>query len=151
MFRANAYILLDRVTEELEAARFAITRTLGAVDRDAAWARLAEQARVHRGELDRCRANLEATFLLRLFAEFEGILRHYWKHGLHRRTEPKVSVLIARVAAARGMSAAHRFGADQVREYRNDLIHEHSRKAHLTFVTGRSYIGRFLSWLPLEW
>ena len=143
--------MLDRVTEELEAARFAIVQTMRAVEADAVWTRLAEHARVDRGGLDRCRINLEATFLLRLFAEFEGVLRHYWQHGLRRRTEPNVSVLIARVASARGMPASHRRGADQVREYRNDLVHEQRLGVQLTFARCRSHIGRFLSWLPAEW
>jgi hypothetical protein len=145
--------MLDRVSEEMEAARFAIIQTIGAVDREATWARLAEQARVGRGELLRCRANLETTFLLRLFAEFEAILRDYWRQGLHRRKQPDVSVLIGRVAAYRRVPDKHpdHLGVDEVREYRNDLVHEQIRVARLTFEQCLSRIGRFLRWLPAEW
>ncbi len=47
----------------------------------------------------RLAANIEATCLVRLFAEFEAGLRSYWGDGLHRETRPPASDLIDAVGA----------------------------------------------------
>ena len=38
--------------------------------------------------------NLEATYLLRLFAEFEQALRDWWHHGLGKSGKTPASILI---------------------------------------------------------
>ena len=45
----------------------------------------------------------------------------------------------------------HLADAQQVREYRNDLMHTGSPRLTLTFAEWCARIGRFLGLLPLAW
>jgi hypothetical protein len=113
----------------------------------------------HRGdvtlnEIRRAKGNLDHTFLLRIFAEFEGILLDYWHAGLGRRTSPKVSVLITRIASIPPVpiSDNHRNGVHHVREFRNMLIHAQSEPVEpLTIDQCLNRIGKYLAYLPQKW
>ena len=96
------------------------------------------------------RANLESTYIVRLYAEFEAGLRDYWANHLNRTTHPPMVQLLPSVADQR-ISMDHLDDADAVREYRNFLVHDDSSdpppdmrtftveeaKSHLCYFFGR--------------
>jgi len=151
MLRIAAFRILARVRDELDAGRFALSATLGGLTRDGEARVAASKAGVTEGELRRCARNLEITFILRFFAEFEGILRDYWGQGLGRMTQPPMSVLMDGIAGHRRMAEADKDLAGDVRRYRNDVIHEDLRDARMDFPQCARAIGRYLRWLPDDW
>jgi hypothetical protein len=151
MLLTIAFATLARVREESIAARFALHETLrlwNAVPEIPMEARAAD---VTDGALRKTLANLEITYVLRLFAAFEGILRDYWESGLGRATEPPMQQLLDSVAAQRKMSPADLDAAHEVREYRNELIHEDLRVARFDMQQCVSALGSYLRWLPQSW
>jgi hypothetical protein len=99
----------------------------------------------------KCLTNLEATYVVRLFAEFESALRIYWKESTKRRTCPQINQLIASIGARRDVPENTIGYAHEVREFRNGLVHEKIQSASLTFGDCRSYLAKFLSFLPPHW
>lgn len=98
------------------------------------------------------RRNLEATFLIRIFAEFEAGLRDYWRDGLHRKKRPGTEVLIDRVADARHIPSTTLAPAHEVHLYRNSLVHEGNGKADpVSLEIARSRLCKFFSFLPIDW
>lgn len=94
--------------------------------------------------------NLEATYLIRLFAAFETGLRSYWQSV--RPTVPPVKDLIDSVTARREISLDSRDEVHQVREYRNSLVHETDEEIEpVTLADAQSRLSRFFSKLPFEW
>src|SRR5271157_4654481 len=69
------------------------------------------------------KANLESTYILRLYAEFEAGLRDYWKNHLNRTTHPPMFQLLQSLADQR-ISTDRLDDADAVRVYRNFLVHD---------------------------
>ena len=151
MKRAEAYDRLDRVCEEFRAARFSLAETRRSVHARPEMLLGRSQAKVTIGTLQRCDANLDVTYLIRLFAEFEAALLDYWRKGLRRATRPSANTLIDRIAAARRTNTAARRGADKVRDYRNDVVHDQTQARPLSFEDCLSGLNCFLSWLPPKW
>lgn len=96
--------------------------------------------------------SLEATYIVRLFAEFEAGLRSYW--SIVRPTSPPVSALIDAVAAR----ALSRIIADpsgdvhEVREYRNSLVHEGDDAVKaVSLEESHRRLKLYLSRLPWDW
>lgn len=93
--------------------------------------------------------NLEATYLIRLFAEFEASLRDAWGRALRQATEPPMRDLLDAIAArcvvpGNWLGAAHR-----VRRYRNALVHQDAGEAEPVGIgQAREDLARFLSKLP---
>jgi hypothetical protein len=151
MNRSAAFDTLDRIRDELDAGRFALSRVLADLNNNPDLFMAARANGVSDSELRRCAANLQITFVLRLFAEFEAVLRHYWVHGIGRHTEPEMRALMESIARRRSMNADDLALAHQIREYRNDIIHENLRDARFDFPQCLRGLGRFLRWLPLQW
>jgi len=107
-------------------------------------------------DVDVCRDNLEATYLVRLFAEFEAPLRLYWRDVRKRRkTWQTIGAqdLIESVGAYLRVSDALRQRVQRIRELRNALVHR-GGAAHLTEIALRLCclsLCHFLSRLPLQW
>ncbi len=94
--------------------------------------------------------NLEATYVIRLFAEFESGARQFW-HTLKSST-PRAADLIGGLCARRRIPDTHRLNANSVREYRNALVHEREEVLQpLPIATARNYLCHFFSFLPEEW
>jgi len=94
--------------------------------------------------------NLEGTYLIRLFAEFETGLRLYWI--TIKRTHPRTKDLINGSAASRRASPELVTAIHAIREYRNLLVHQ--RRVAISPVglaTARSACCQFLSRLPESW
>ena len=101
-----------------------------------------------------CR-NLEGTYLVRLFAEFESALRSYDRA---RHNDPTLktdaSILIDMIGGRRGqgISANVRQGAHAVRRVRNHWAHERDATPEpMPIAEARARLQVFLSWLPEEW
>ena len=71
------------------------------------------------------KTNLESTYVVRLYAEFEAGLRDYWANHLNRTTHPPMVQLLQFLADQR-ISQDRLEDADAVREYRNYLVHDES-------------------------
>lgn len=99
--------------------------------------------------------NLEGTYLVRLFAEFESALRSYERA---RRNDPTLktdaSTLIDTIGGRRGQGISDkvRQGAHAVRLVRNHWAHERDATPQLMSIAeARARLQSFLSWLPEEW
>ncbi len=103
--------------------------------------------------------NLEGTYIIRLFAEFETGARQYW--GANWDTYPKTVDLLNGLAARCGIPETQRDNAHKVRDYRNVLVHEREDKPEpdeksedkpwKTIAGARGYLCHFFSFLPPEW
>lgn len=94
--------------------------------------------------------NVDSTYIIRLYAEFEAGLRDYWANHLKRTTHPPMVQLLQSVADQR-VAIDRLEDADAVREYRNFLVHDESNepppdmrtfrvtdaKKHLCYFFGR--------------
>src|SRR6185437_4681459 len=123
MTQQEAHHRLRRVRDELLAARYALGRAEAKWDVEAGKAAAGFRGEVTVDEIRRTAESLDRTFVMRLFAEFEGILLDYWEHGLGRSTEPKAADLINGIAASCPLpiSDDHRDNVHHVRRYRNNL------------------------------
>jgi hypothetical protein len=151
MTQAAAFDMLRRVRAELGAGQFALSRVLAQWNNDSEIPMAAKLGGVTETELLRCARNLEITYVLRLFSTFEAILRDYWLIGVGRRTEPEMRRLMNSIAARRGVNADDLALANEIREYRNDIIHENLNDGRLDFYQCLRGISLFLRWLPVEW
>lgn len=98
-----------------------------------------------------CRDNLEATYLIRLFAEFEAGLRQVWQ-TLVRPTSPPAQILLDSIAARFYIPAVWLARVHKVRLYRNSLVHESDENIEkMSLVDARSQLCRYFSRLPTTW
>lgn len=151
MNRRRGYDLLERVRDELDAGQFALRRVLSKWDDDADLAIAAQKRYVTETQIRRCADNLELTFVLRLFSEFEAILRDFWTQGMGRATEPAMTQLLDSVAARRNVHPDDLAMAHDIREFRNHIIHESLRELRFDFPQCARTLGKFLSRLPVDW
>lgn len=146
MRRLEAIGRLRSLEDEFRAAEFALAEALARAEVDPAPAVLQG---LSPSDLHRARAGLEATYTIRLFAEFEGAVRSYWQ--TMRRTEPPMRKLLDGVAARRKIPADLHAEAHEVREHRNELVHGPLKAGAWQFVDCRSVLCRLLAWLPDDW
>ena len=152
MTQQQAHHRLRRIRDELLAARYALGRAEAKWDSELGTTTADFRGKLTLDEIRRAADNLDRTFLLRLFAEFEGILLAFWHDGLGRHTTPKVFVLINRIGDNRNVGDAHRDATHHVRQYRNTLVHAHAEQvAPLTIDQCLSGLGKFLAFLPQNW
>ncbi len=100
-------------------------------------------------------SNLEGTYLVRLFAEFESALR---SSDRARHNDPtrdtKASTLIDQIGGRRGRDIPPRIrqGAHAVREARNRWAHEGgAAPEEMSLAAARARLQSFLSELPDQW
>lgn len=93
-------------------------------------------------------SNLEATYIIRLFIQFEEELKQRLTEG-NRRVPYTAERLINKVALLEHISNDVRDGAHTVRTYRNDLVHSSFTVAvPIQFTNALAALNTFLSWLP---
>lgn len=98
--------------------------------------------------------NAEQTYFIRLYAEFEGILKdHLATNHSHVRVpdKPKVDWLISRVLQLEGISLEQplRLRLDLVRDYRNSIAHRTRRVIRIVSMNDAlSVLNTFLARLP---
>jgi hypothetical protein len=145
----NRFARLERlraVEAEHGAMRCAADRLLNAARRDPAI--LPDKLRFRIVQL--ASERLEATYLLRLFAEFETTLRTYWQ--TLRSTKPPAKDLLASLGAMRKIPFNQIGDAQKVREYRNVLIHEECESVEkVPLGKARGDLCHFLAFLPERW
>lgn len=113
-----------------------------------------EVGRLKPGDFVRANENLESTYLIRLYAEFEGILKDHLatNHATTRVPDkPKVDWLIKRVAQTEDVSVemALRIKMDALRDYRNSITH-HTRHfaPFVSLNDALSSLNTFVARLP---
>jgi hypothetical protein len=98
------------------------------------------------------RDNLESTYLIRIFAEFEAGLREAWAIAFQQTTRPRMRDLIESFWARCGISDEWRDLVHDVRTYRNALVHESGEDAQpIELREACSGLCRFFSHLPHHW
>jgi hypothetical protein len=151
MTKPQAFELFRRVREEFYAAGFAANHILTQWNEDPRVIEKARQAQITDSELKRCKDNLEITYALRLFAEFEGVLRDYWNMGIKKKSRPDMQPLMESIARRRGMIDDDLYAADEIREFRNKIIHENLRSPRFDFPQCVRALGKYIAWLPQQW
>lgn len=140
----------DRIREaegEYHAASLAVARLL--IEAGKGQADMREKGLSH-ADIRRCQCNLEATYIVRVFAQFEATLRTFWrppgKHAALPRTY--IKHLMDKTATRTRMPHEVLQQAQQVRDCRNGLVHEEATGSQMTLAQCRSHLCRFLSHLP---
>jgi hypothetical protein len=101
-------------------------------------------------DIIRASQQLEGTYIVRLFAEFETGIRQYWEANWP--SYPKTGDLLNGLAARCGVPDTPRDNAHLVRGHRNSLVHERGEVAEAVPMTlARRYLCRFFSFLPRQW
>lgn len=96
----------------------------------------------------------EAAYFIRLYAEFEGILKDHLATNhpqIPVPDKPKVDWLISRVIQVEGLAVGPplRLKMDAVRDYRNLIAHRHARSTvFVLFDDGLSVLNTFLAKMP---
>lgn len=146
---------LQRVTaaeNEYRTAALALRRLRNAVGADQAILRDEELSVAH---VLVCQRNLEATYVVRLFAEFEASLRAYWRDFRKRGSWNTVGAetLIGSVAAYHVVPEDAVLLTNEVRRLRNAFVHQLGRAglSVLSLTECASHLRRFLSFLPMRW
>ena len=139
---------LESCESRYKAARAATTYFLRACQSDPSHLSSAAGFRVR--DIRDCHDDLEHTYLIRMFTIFEATLRAFWKHHFGRKSRPRVSLLMDRIAARSYMRSDHLHIAHKVREFRNTLVHGGTSKT-VGLGEARSHLCKFLSNLPREW
>lgn len=105
-------------------------------------------------DLTRTVRGVEATYFIRLYAEFEGILKDHLASnhtGINVPAKPKVDWLISKIIRAEGINLDPilRHSLDAVRNYRNSIAHQtQAAVPTVSLVRARSTLNTFLAKLP---
>jgi hypothetical protein len=140
------------VEGEYRTTRFAVDRLTAQVSATPDILNRDDGTRAYLRDTD---ANLEGTYLVRLFAAFEAALRSYdrARHNDPTRDEA-ASVLIDSIGGrpGQGISTAVRDGAHAVRRVRNFWAHENEEvPASMSIAEARARLQTYISWLPETW
>ncbi len=99
-------------------------------------------------DLVRSAENLEGTYLVRMFSEFETGLRAFWDATRHKESPSRTQDLINGISAQRQISDPQCNAVHAVREYRNLLVHEREEdRIPITLARSRRSLCTFLSYL----
>ncbi|HEV7223757.1 MAG TPA: hypothetical protein VGN42_13705 [Pirellulales bacterium] len=147
---SEAFSWADRikaVEREHRAVRFAADQLLQSLQDGTK----AIQDNLKRRDIDRASDNLDGTYVIRLFAEFEIALKRYLeskKIKIPRDAKP----LLDKVAVRVGFSGDILLNAHKVREFRNRLVHGREDGGELlTIRQATSHLCTFLSRLQPAW
>ena len=150
MTKRQAFDRMRRVRDELASARFSLSHTLRVVNEDLGVLQAAGKDGTSPSELARCRDNLQVNYILRLFSEFEAAVRDYWVSQV-RNTRPNMSTLLDRVADRLDMTALVRVAAQDIRNFRNDIVHQNPRALTFDYSDCAKFLGNYLGFLPHTW
>ena len=134
------------VEREYEAMRFSATTTRKQLQRDPT-VLTGDLAVSHFHEASQ---NLEGTYLVRVFAEFEVGARDFYQTV--KDTNPRTYDLIESLASRCRIPDTQRMTAHQVRDYRNLLVHERNMSTDPVPISiARSHLCKFFRFLPFDW
>ena len=146
--QAHWQLRIKTVEREHGAMRLAIDRLWGVARSGPANLR----SGVTLTDIRNASGRLDGTYLIRLFAEFETGLRSFW--STRRKTLPpsRTRDLLDGVAAMRAITLEILTNAQDVREYRNALVHERGEATVLLSIPeARRHLCRCFSYLPPAW
>lgn len=100
--------------------------------------------------------NLETTYLIRIYAEFEPTLRDYWLTYRGQTTRPRMHQLVNQAIPDQSFSQDVIDSADDVREYRNFLVHDTDDEPEedvviFTVQQAKSHLCTYISRLDPSW
>ena len=102
-------------------------------------------------ELRALPGELHDIYFTRMFACFESSLRHYWRTEI-RNSKPLTQQLLSSIAAKRGVPQDMLDTVQEIRDFRNYLIHEeHEIKRRFTIEEASGHLNTYLARLPLQW
>jgi hypothetical protein len=102
-------------------------------------------------EMREVAAQLHDIYFSRIFTCFESCLRHYWRADI-RNTKPATEQLLSSIAARRGVPQDTLDIVQEIRSFRNFLIHEeHEIGKRYTIDEAINHLNTYLARLPLEW
>lgn len=139
---------IKAVEREYNATRYATDYLLNAVRESPDSLRRDIRAR----DINEASKNLEGTYIIRVFAEFETCLRVFWDGTYGRHPPSRTKDLLDGVGARRTIPYDRIDNAHVVREFRNGLIHERDDEVQpISIDAARSHLCHYLSFLPIQW
>lgn len=110
-------------------------------------------------DLDAAAEQLQPTYLVRMWAEFETALRSFWRHKSSAGSEDTIGTRnlidwVAGVKQGRAISDGIRHDVHEVRVYRNILVHERDDPeppAAIKIKEARRRLNIYLQRLPESW
>ena len=99
-------------------------------------------------DLERATDNLEGTYIVRMFSEFETGLRQHWSVSRTKEPPSRAKDLVEGTAAYRRIPTDREASVHAVRRYRNVLVHERDDELlPISLCLTRRYLCVFLSFL----
>jgi hypothetical protein len=96
--------------------------------------------------------NVEATYLCRMFAEFENAIQSLWVTIRKNGRRLRAMVLIDRIGSHRKIAPDLIERVHRVREYRNRLVHESESDAGpVSIQDARGFLNKYLATVPEAW
>jgi hypothetical protein len=146
----DAFRQFDEVRDEYRGAGFALRHILRGYQNYPALNEAGSHAQVTLHHLEACEGNLQVTYFVRLFAEFETVLRDYWLNARKRTTAPPMAALMNSVAAYCFINEDDLLNANQVRDYRNQVMHDRLQEPEFDFQTCHFPASAFRPMAPAE-
>ncbi len=140
-------VRLKEVEREHTSTRWATDHLLRSIQEGAV--RLEQNLK--RGDITRASNRLEATYVIRLFSEFELGLKRFLK-AKGKKPPKNASQLIDRVASLVGFAGTFLTNAHKVRRYRNKLVHNLDEEVEsLALRKATSIICTYMDRLQPHW
>ena len=142
---------IQEVLGEFKAARLSVSRLKMQVDADASTI-AGEPGGEH---LARAAMNLEGTYIVRMFAAFEAVLRSYDRY-IHddQEREPKAAVMIDQLGSKKRLKIRPKIlrGVHQVRQVRNFWAHDtDDDPGPMPIDQARGFLQSYLNAFPDHW
>lgn len=146
MTQAEVYERVGRLMAQYEATRYALAQAV-----TAPLAGVTPKAFTTRHLRDGLH-DLEAMYIVRLFALFEGVLVSFARARrlTLRKGRLTMASVMRRVAARLKLPTDVLDGADRVRRSRNGIVH-HDASPAIPLEDSKSFLNRFVSHLPRAW
>ena len=147
MIRDDLIRRIDAVEAEFGASKYALAELTSSVATNPAPLR---RQGLRPRDVAVCLKRLEPTYTVRAFAEFDMAIRH-----VHRKVRRRPALSRGNVVDLMNWVASHFYmtcdvtaRVDNVRTYRNSIVHEGNVAMPLTLRQCCSHLRRFLGWLP---
>lgn len=101
-------------------------------------------------DIKNCSEDIEDTYLIKLFALFEVVLRDFEIKFLKRKSKSGIRQLIDKIASHQYVQDDVRKRVHIVRNYRNSVVHA-GVSTPITLKDARSFLCQFLANLPRNW
>ncbi|HEX5269184.1 MAG TPA: hypothetical protein VFW33_01790 [Gemmataceae bacterium] len=137
------------VEREYQVAQVAVDLLKSALRADPS---LLAARQLKRAHLELLVAQLEPTYFVRLYSEFEAGLRDVWASHFKKKRRPHAEQLIDALTSRQRVSDDYRRKVHTVRKYRNVLVHEGADETvPVALGRARSFLCTFFSFMPEDW